>query len=102
MTMGIERNVFIAIALVSAGCDVVCGDVECMFTKQEWKDVQALSPLPDPPLDPTNRLDGEPAAIALGQSLFFETRYSNGLKVASHHGVIGDKQKIGCVSCHDP
>lgn len=87
---------------LTAGCEAICGDGECIFTKQEWKDIQALSPLPDPPTDPTNRLDGNPAAIALGQMLFFETRYSTALKVASHHGAVGDKQKISCVSCHDP
>lgn len=87
---------------LATGCDAVCGDDECVFTKQEWRMVQTLSPLPDPPLDPTNRLDGNPEAIVLGQMLFFEKRYSNALKVASHHGAVGDKQKVGCTSCHDP
>jgi cytochrome c peroxidase len=92
----------LAAALLAGGCESLCGDEECAFTRHEWSTVTSLSPLPDPPLDPTNKYDGNPAAIQLGQMLFFEKRYSNALKVTSQNGNVGDKGKIGCVSCHDP
>jgi cytochrome c peroxidase len=43
----------------------------------------------DLPASPTNAYADDPAAAALGQALFFETRMS------------ADGQ-VGCVSCHDP
>jgi len=47
-------------------------------------------PWPPPlPRDPSNRVSGDPAAIALGQRLFFDGRLSAGGAVA-------------CASCHDP
>jgi cytochrome c peroxidase len=88
--------------LALSGCQSLCGDAECVFSETEWKQVETLSPLPDPALDPTNRYDGNSAAVELGQMLFFETRYSNGLKVASYLGNVGDKQKVSCAACHDP
>src|SRR5687767_13161408 len=94
--------------LSMAGCDAVCGDDQCIFTKAEWDMVQTLGPLPDPAdpasgyVDPTNKYDGNPAAIALGHALFFEKRYSKALRVASHLGIVGDAGKVGCVTCHDP
>ncbi len=48
-----------------------------------------LSPLPEPPLDPTNRLDGDPRAEALGRFLFFDERLSR-------------DGTISCATCHDP
>ena len=45
-------------------------------------------PLP-PPRDPSNRVSGDPAAIALGQRLFFDGRLSASGAVA-------------CASCHEP
>ena len=49
----------------------------------------SLSPVPAPPRDTTNRVDGNPQAIALGKALFSDTRLS------------GDG-KFSCASCHDP
>ncbi|QDV08593.1 Cytochrome c551 peroxidase precursor [Planctomycetes bacterium Poly30] len=51
--------------------------------------VNALSPLPPPPVDRTNRVAADPAAAALGQRLFFDERFSaNGA--------------VSCATCHDP
>jgi cytochrome c peroxidase len=86
-----------------AGCTGLCHDQSCDFTDSEWAMVQSLSPLPDPTPDPTNHLtQAETAdqAAALGQKLFFETRYSGALKVASTLGAVGDTGKVACVSCH--
>jgi len=83
-----------------AGCDSMCVDKDCLFTETEWNLVKTMSPLPDPPPDPTNRFIGNPQAEALGHKLFFEPRYSTALKVASTLGVVGDAAKVGCESCH--
>src|SRR5207244_11292 len=45
--------------LAVAGCgqwanDLACHDGNCAFTREEWSRIQALSPLPDPPDDPSN------------------------------------------------
>jgi cytochrome c peroxidase len=48
-----------------------------------------IDALPPPPEDPSNRVAQDPAAAALGQLLFFETKLSSNRQVA-------------CVSCHDP
>ncbi|MEO6102548.1 MAG: cytochrome-c peroxidase, partial [Pseudoxanthomonas sp.] len=48
-----------------------------------------LDQLPAPAADPSNRLDGDPRAVALGKRLFNDPRLSrNGL--------------ISCASCHNP
>jgi cytochrome c peroxidase len=90
-----------ALASVAAGCgDDMCTDTECMFTETEWNLIKTMSPLPDPPDDPTNRFAKDPAAAALGFKLFHEPRYSTALKVASTLGAVGDVGKVACVSCH--
>jgi cytochrome c peroxidase len=98
------RSLVICLVLVvgsfAAGCDSNCGDGECLFTATEWNTVKTLSPLPDPPADPTNRFSQDPAAATLGHKLFVETRYSTALKVASTLGAVTETAKVGCVSCH--
>jgi cytochrome c peroxidase len=88
---------------VLAGCSGLCGDKSCDFTEFEWGMIKSLSPLPDPAPDPTNHLtqpELADQAAALGQKLFFETRYSGALKVASTLGAVGDTGKVACASCH--
>ncbi|MGB9989380.1 cytochrome-c peroxidase [Massilia sp. SM-13] len=48
-----------------------------------------LSRLPAVPNDPSNRVEAEPAAIALGKRLFFDQRLSS-------------NGAVSCASCHDP
>ena len=62
--------------------------------------VQALSPLPPLPADPTNLYADNAAAAALGQQLFFDKRYSGALKVAGELGEVGDTGKVACSTCH--
>ena len=62
--------------------------------------VQALSPLPPLPADPTNQYADNAAAAVLGQQLFFDKRYSGALKVAGELGEIGDTGKVACSTCH--
>jgi len=59
------------------------------FERSEVERILALSPLPPPPADPTNRHADDPRAAHLGQFLFFDTRFSAG-------GV------VSCANCHDP
>lgn len=78
-----------------------------MFTESDWAIVSTLSPLPEVPIDTTNKYVNEPAAQRLGQMLFWETRYSGAIRVgrtATNGGIDaeGAAGKVSCVSCHDP
>jgi cytochrome c peroxidase len=46
------------------------------FSPQEWAIIKTLSPLPDLPVDTTNKYRDSPAAALLGQKLFFEPHLS--------------------------
>jgi cytochrome c peroxidase len=60
------------------------------FTDAERAAILAHGPWPQPmPPDPSNRVSGKPAAIALGRRLFFDTRLS------------ADGRR-SCATCHDP
>jgi len=48
-----------------------------------------FSPLPDVPVDPTNRVADDPAAARLGQALFYDKRLSG-------------PGTVSCATCHDP
>jgi cytochrome c peroxidase len=86
-----------------------CSDedlVDGLFTQEQWAKLQELSPLPDPPTDPTNRYQHDPMAAALGQALFFETDYAGPLRVGDDGqngglGMVGDTGRIACASCHE-
>ena len=49
----------------------------------------SLDALPAPPRDPSNAVETRPAAVALGQRLFNDTRFSR-------------NQAVSCASCHAP
>ena len=60
------------------------------FPPAELRRVLQHGPWPPPPArDQSNRASGDPAAIALGQRLFFDGRLSVG-------------GPVSCASCHDP
>ena len=80
--------------------------VDGLFTTAEWEKIQALSPLPEPPEDTTNRYANDPKAAAFGQRLFFEAAYAGPLTIGSDGkngglGAVGDTGKISCASCHE-
>jgi cytochrome c peroxidase len=83
-----------------AGCNKLCVENDCMFTETEWNLVKTMSPLPDPPPDPTNHVVGNQQAETLGRKLLYENRYSTALKVASTLGAVGEPAKVACESCH--
>ena len=54
-----------------------------------WEEIRLLSPLGDPPDDPTNAVADHEDAARLGQKLFYDPRFSaNGT--------------VSCATCHDP
>jgi cytochrome c peroxidase len=59
------------------------------FTAEERAILLELSPLPEPPADPTNAYSESEAAARLGQALFFDARLSA-------------DGTISCATCHDP
>ncbi|HEY4051351.1 MAG TPA: cytochrome c peroxidase [Acidobacteriaceae bacterium] len=76
------------------------------FSPREWAVIKTLSPLPDLPVDTTNRYRDSAAAALLGQKLFFEPRLSGPIQTGSREqgqlGNIGEKYKIACSNCHMP
>ena len=97
-----------------AGCHaadkVFCASQGCDWSGTDWARIQTLSPLPDPPADSSNAHWNDPAAIALGQAFYFDTRFSGnatlldgiGRPVASARAAKGDPVNLACASCHDP
>jgi cytochrome c peroxidase len=77
-----------AIAAVAAAA--AWGQESVSFTPPEVALILRHGPWPQPaPRDPSNRVSGNPAAIALGQRLFFDARLSaNGA--------------VACATCHAP
>ncbi len=61
---------------------------QSIWTPSEWAKARQLSPLPPPPLDPSNKLSGNLRAARLGHRLFFDTRLS--------------PRGISCATCHQP
>lgn len=76
------------------------------FSPREWATIQQLSPLPDLPVDTTNKYRDSDAAALLGQKLFFEPRLSGPIQAGTPQegqlGAIGEKGKIACRNCHMP
>jgi len=63
-----------------------------------------LRPLP---ADPTNAVAQDANAAALGQMLFFDTRFSGPLAIGDDGsngglGAVGEVGRVACASCHDP
>jgi cytochrome c peroxidase len=80
--------------------------VDGLFTPAEWEKIQKLSPLPDPPDDPTNKWQDDPRAAKFGQRLFFEHDYAGPLITGDDGengglGEPGETGKIACASCHE-
>jgi cytochrome c peroxidase len=91
----LKRALFVA-ALCGAGCGAdeatshpAQAAVPAPFDAQDVQRILHLSPLGDPPPDPTNRFADDPAAARLGQALFFDTRLSKNGQTA-------------CATCHVP
>jgi cytochrome c peroxidase len=90
VTLG-SRIAALGLAAALAGCAGSPGAARGAhgFTARELDIILTLSPLPDPPPDPTNAVADNPAAAHLGRFLFFD------------RGLSPDK-RLSCASCHDP
>ena len=75
-------------AILSHGALVLDDDEPVDFTPEEIELIGELSPLPDPPPDPTNRVYENAAAARLGQALFFDERLSG-------------PGTVSCATCHE-
>jgi cytochrome c peroxidase len=79
-----------ALAFALAAASTGHGEPATSFSPEERAAILAQGPWPQPQRpDPSNRLSGNPRAIALGARLFFDTRLSS-------------DGRHTCASCHDP
>ncbi len=86
----IRRGVVVVLAVVAAG--TASGDTRQSVSFGEEERAAILTHGPWPPSlgpDPSNRLSGNPSAVAFGKKLFFDTRLSK-------------PGRISCADCHDP
>lgn len=106
-TLAVSSAYFVSAAAnkTNQGSNTDSGD-PANFSPQEWAIIQTLSPLPDLPVDLTNKYRDSRAAALLGQKLFFEPRLSGpiqtGTPAEGQLGAIGEKGKIACRNCHMP
>jgi cytochrome c peroxidase len=73
------------IFLVLLSSFAVAEDV--VFSAEQLTLIKSMSPLPELPLDPTNKLDGNKKAIQLGEAFFNDWRFSRG-------------EEFACATCH--
>ena len=105
------RPVLLALAVAATG--FACTQ-KGPLSDEEMEQLRAFMLPAGPPDDPSNAFADNPAAIALGKQLYFETRYAGAL-VAPYNatdvngnarqrrpGPGGQTGKVGCASCHDP
>jgi cytochrome c peroxidase len=76
-------------ALATGSCSIAPPASDVDFSPEERALILTMSPLPPPPRDTTNAVDGNPTAIALGAILFFDKRLSG-------------SGEFSCGTCHDP
>jgi cytochrome c peroxidase len=73
------------------------------FSKADWEVIEKLSPLDKPPADPTSKYSDNEQAAVLGQMLFMDKAFSGPIvRDGSPLGKKGEREKVACVSCHDP
>src|SRR3954466_7942902 len=77
-----------------------------IFSPADRALIETLSPLPDLPVDATNKYRDSATATLLGQKLFFEPRLSGPIQIGTPQegqlGAIGEVGKIACRNCHMP
>lgn len=78
-----------AVVLLAAGAAACAREPAVEFQPDEIARIVSLSARRPVPADPTNAAAGNPAAVALGRTLFFDTRLSKDGTMA-------------CATCHDP
>jgi cytochrome c peroxidase len=90
------------VLLAGAGCSQL-GDDTDGFSSEEWKMIEAIQPLStEMPRNPFNHKDQDDKVAKLGQALFYMTELADAITVEGPTGKVGEKGKLGCVTCHDP
>lgn len=79
----------VAVTGVACQAQPATADDRVLFTPAELSAIYRHSPLGPLPPDPTDRVADDAGAAALGQYLFFDTRFSA-------------SGKLSCSSCHNP
>ena len=108
--MRFSRIVATFLCVVSVTCYGQEKINEVTFSKEELSLIAILSPtvLPSPPKDVTNRFAENTAAIAFGEKLFHDPRFSGKLIESDNDGTpetLGHKWesgKVSCAGCHLP
>lgn len=103
-----RRHCFVLGVLASFlyGCTDEPELIDGVFTTAEWEQIATLSPLPDPPADPTNVYADDAAAAVLGQKLFFDKSLSGPVifEATAAEGALGqpgEEHRYPCAACHD-
>ena len=91
-------------ALWSSAC-TEDSSIDGMFSDAEWEKISRMVLRDAPEPSPTNRYADNPAAAALGQRLWFETRFSGPLDFDAPPeqgglGAVGETGKVSCAGCH--
>ncbi len=89
---------------------LACGDRGCDFSRDEWQRVAALANLGEAPLDRSNRLLRDEAAIGLGRRFYYSEAFAGeaswedllGRSTSSAREPRGVRMTISCATCHDP
>jgi len=97
-----------------AGCGArldaaFCDESTCAFSADEWRRLQALSPVPGVPADPSNQFRGDPRAQALGSAFFADAAFSGpatnvdalGRAAVQARAARGQATGVRCATCHD-
>jgi cytochrome c peroxidase len=109
-------SVSVAASLAAAsGCsrvdDLFCSDDSCEWTAEEKGQLVALANLPSAaPADASNKYAADPAAVALGNAFFHDTRFSGPSTVLDAlnrpmpfgRAPKGQNAGVACATCHDP
>jgi cytochrome c peroxidase len=91
----------IAVLFACAACS---GSSDLTYAERNLLRDFAIGALPP---DSSNAVADSPAAAALGQQFFFDTRFSGPLAIGSNGsngatGPAGASGTVGCISCHNP
>jgi hypothetical protein len=104
----------LGLAALVAGCGkdldkTFCDEPTCAFSTDEWRRLQALSPIPSIPDDPSNQFRGNLDAQALGSAFFNDAAFSGpatdvdalGRPAVQARSARGQSTGVRCATCHD-